>query len=140
MAEIRDMGKISTKWKTVTGGAAQQYQDGVQNPKKDWEKETAAGERNYEAGVTAAIGRKAFGKGVKSAGTEGWQSGAITKGVTRFPQGVAASGDAYEVGFTPYHSVIKSLVLPPRGPKGSEGNYDRVKKVGQALHAKKTSM
>jgi len=140
MADIRDIGSIGNKWKKNAGGAAESYSAGVKDPKKDWADNTAAAEKNYESGVTAAIGRKAFGKGVKKTGTDGWQAGAIDKGTVRFPQGVAASGDNYAEGFSPYHAVIKSLALPARGPKGSDSNYDRVKKVGQALHAKKISL
>jgi len=140
MADIRDMGSIAGKWKGNTAKAAGNYADGVKDPKKDWGKNTADSEKNYEAGVTAAISRKAFGKGVKNAGTEKWQEGAVNKGAPRFAQGVEASGNAYQDGFTPYQETIKKLVLPPRGPKGSDANFDRVKAVGKALHAKKISM
>jgi len=140
MAEIRELASVGNKWKKNAAGASESYAEGVKDPKKDWGDNTAAAEKNYETGVQAAISRKAFGKGVKKTGTEGWQKGAVEKGTTRFPQGVAASGDNYVNGFSPYHGVIKNLTLPARGPKGSEANYDRVKKVGMALHAKKISV
>jgi hypothetical protein len=137
MANIRNISKVGAKWKGNTSRAGDNYASGVNDPKKDWGKETAASEKNYEAGVQAGISRKAFGKGVVKAGTESWKKGAIEKGVTRFPEGVQKSGDNYEQGFAPYHAVIEALSLPPRGPKGSDANFERVKAVGKALHQKK---
>ena len=137
MAEIRDLAKVGNKWRTVTSGAGDQYAEGVKDPKKDWEKNTAQAEGSYKVGVQEAITRGAFGKGVRKAGTEKWQAGAVNKGTARFGQGVAASGSAYEEGFGPYHTVIKNTSLPPRGPKGSDANYARVAAMGKALHAKK---
>lgn len=139
MAEIRDISQIGSKWKKNAAGAGEAYKDGVANPKKDWAGNTAAAEKNYEAGVEAGISRKAFGKGVKNAGNDTWQKGAIEKGGKRFGDGVTASGDKYAENFAPYHAVIKNTVLPARGPKGSDANFERVKKMGQALHAKKLS-
>jgi hypothetical protein len=139
MADIRDISKVASKWTGNTAKSADNYSAGVQDPKKDWGKNTAAAEGNYEAGVQGAIQRKSFGKGVKSAGTEGWQAGAVNKGVGRFADGVNKSGSNYADGFAPYHKVIKELTLPARGPKGSDQNYARVATVGKALHAKKIS-
>jgi len=139
MPEIRETSTIANKWKTVTPARAEQYKLGVQDPKKDWGKNTAEAESNYEAGIKNAITRKAFGKGVKKAGTEAWKIGAVTKGAERFGPGVAASGNKYEEGFAPYRDVIKNTTLPKRGPTGSDENFDRVKAMGKALHSKKIS-
>ncbi len=140
MAEIRDISTIGGKWKKNAAAAGEDYKAGVMNPKKDWAENTAGAEKNYEAGVEAGMQRKAFGKGVKKAGNETWQNGAVNKGGARFAGGVTASGDKYAENFAPFHAVIKNTVLPARGPKGSDANFERVKKMGQALHAKKLSM
>jgi len=139
MVQMRPLEKNAGKWKGNTKNSAGNYADGVNNPKKDWAKETAAAEKSYEAGVQKAIARKAFGKGVKDSGTEKWTQGVVTKGVDRFAPGVEASGDNYARGFAPYQATLENLALPARGEKGSDANYDRVKKVGQALHNKKLS-
>jgi len=139
MPNIRDISEIQRKFITVTPQRAGEYAAGVNNPKADWATETKKAEGAYKDGVTAAINRGAFGKGVSAAGTEAWKAGATKKGVDRFGPGVVASGDAYQKGFQPYHDVIKATSLPPRGATGSDSNYDRVKKMGQALHAKKIS-
>jgi len=139
MADIRDISKITEKWKVVTPARSEQYREGVTAPLRDWEKNTKAAESNYEEGVKAAILRKGFGKGVTKAGTKTWQDKAIAVGVDRFGPGVVAGAGNYEKGFAPYRDVIAKTTLPARGPKGSEANYQRVMTIGKALHAKKIS-
>ncbi len=134
MPKIRSGSSIGDKWKRRTETAGPEYEAGVRDPKKDWGSATEAAEKNYEAGVQAAIQKKRFGKGVKKAGTAKWQEGAVQKGVPRFGQGVAASGDHYEKGFAPYRDVIERTTLPPRYPKGDPRNFERVKAMGTALH------
>ena len=59
---------IAKKWARVTPERTEDYDEGVRNPKKNWETETLAAESNYEKGVVSAIARKGFGRGVKKAG------------------------------------------------------------------------
>jgi hypothetical protein len=135
--ELRDPSKNADRWKRNTIGAVTSYQEGVNDPKKDWAANTKAAEKSYEEGVQGAIARKSFGRGVTKAGTEAWQQGASGKGAARFAGGVDASGDNYRIGFAPYHDVLAKTTLPPRGAKGSDANYERVKAVGKALRARK---
>jgi len=134
MPKIRSGASIGGKWKRRTETAGAEYEAGVKDPKNDWLEKTVGAEKNYEAGVQNSIRLKRFGKGVKKAGTAKWQEGAVNKGVPRFGQGVAASGDNYEKGFAPYRDVIERTTLPPRYPKGDPRNFDRVKAMGTALH------
>jgi len=137
MATIRSASKIAEKWARVTPQRAQDYEEGVNNPKKDWATNTKAAESNYEQGIQQSIRDKRFGRGVSKAGTEKWKEGATTKGVQRFGPGVAMAQGAYEEGFAPYREVIEKLSLPKRYPKGDPRNFERVKAVGTALHNKK---
>ena len=132
--KTKSMSDIAEKWVRKAQGAGQDYAAGVRSPKADWQSQTAAAAPNYAAGVTAAIGRQAFEKGVSAAGTQKWQAKAISKGVPRYPTGVAAAKDDFSKGFTPFLSVIQGVDLPARGPKGDPGNYARVTAIGQALH------
>lgn len=134
MPKVRSSSAIGSKWKRRTETAGAEYEAGVKDPKKDWGSATEAAEKNYEAGVQNAMRQHRFGKGVKKAGTAKWQDGAVNKGVARFGQGVAASGDNYEKGFSPYRDVIERTTLPPRYPKGDPRNFERVKAMGIALH------
>ena len=137
MADIKSLDRVASKWAEVTPQRAGEYQQGIQSPKKSWSQATADAEDNYNAGVSEAISRGSFGKGVAAAGDQTWKSGALEKGVSRWPQGVRLGRGKYQQGFAPYHSVIAGTTLSPRGPKGDPRNYDRVREIGEALHNQK---
>ncbi len=58
-------------------------------------------------------------------------------GPGRYSEGVRAAEPEYRAGFAPYHAVIANTTLPPRGPKGSPENIDRVRAIAEALHDQK---
>lgn len=138
MAAIRAMATIAEKWKNRAGSAGPQYQEGVQQPKKDWATAAGSAQGNWDAGVTQASAMKTFQKGVAQAGTPKWQSKAISKVVSRFPQGVADAQPDYSHGFEKYRNVIEGTQLPNRFAKGDPRNLDRVKSISTALRKAKT--
>lgn len=133
MANIKPLGQSAEKWARRSSAATSDYSTGVANPRKPWQAAALAGEKNYEQGVTASIGRKAFSKGVRKAGDAGWQAGAMQKGTGRFAEGVSLATGKWTEGFGPYQTVLAGLTLPDRGPKGSAGNLTRVNLVATAL-------
>ncbi len=135
--QVPSAAAIGSKWSRVTPERTQDYDEGVRNPSKDWAKETAAAEGNYNAGVTAAITRKAFGKGVAKAGTAKQQANSISKGIPRFGEGVRMAESTMTAAMEPVVKVLSSLTLPPKYPKGDARNYERVRAVGDALHKMK---
>jgi hypothetical protein len=135
--KIRSVEEVAAKYARVTPGRSTDYSDGVKAPKKDWKAETVNAKDAWASGVQEAIGRGGFEKGVSKAGTEKWQRKAIEVGSTRWGAGVTAAKDDYKTGFAPYQGVIASLELPAKGAKGDPRNFDRVVKIGTALHAKK---
>ena len=135
--QVKNLSDTASKWARRAGSASQEYSEGVSNPRRSWEQATKASEKNYEAGVNAAIGRKAFGKGVGEAGDAKWQQRSQELGSARFSSGVQASEGAYNEGFAPYLQTLQSITLPPRGSKGSPENLNRVAAVANALRAKK---
>lgn len=137
MAFIRSIENIAKKWATVTPGRTEDYRTGVENPRRDWGNATAAAESAYEAGVTQAIAKKKFGKGVKAVGTEKWQKGAREKGTARWGPGIALAEPDYRTGFAPYRDAIERVVLPPRFARRDPRNLDRVKAIVNALIAAK---
>ena len=137
MPNVRPASEVADKWARVTPARAEDYAEGVRNPKKDWAQATKNAEDTYKAGVTAAIGRGAFGKGVDKAGTSKWQKGATEKGIDRFGPGVMVAQEDYERGVAPYLEVIERTTLPPRYPKGDPRNIARVTAIAKALHEKK---
>lgn len=134
MPAIRSSAEIAKKWKEVTPTRAAYYKSGVSSPKKDWALETKAAEDSYELGVSNAISRKAFGKGVDAAGTTKWKDKAVTVGAGRWPAGVAVAEKDFAAGFAPYRDIIERTDIGPSFPKGDPRNYDKVRKIGEALH------
>jgi len=128
------------RWVERAAIAGESYIAGAQNPRQDWETATSKAESNWKAGVNEAASKGRFGKGVKKAGNQAWLNGVINKGADRYATGVALAQEKYETAIAPYIDVMKNLNLKDRGPKGTPGNYDRVKTVGDALHQKKLQL
>ena len=137
MAFIRSIEQIAKKFAAVTPGRTEDYRFGVENPRRDWATATAASEPAYEGGVTQAIAKKRFGKGVKAAGTDKWQRGAVDKGTSRWGPGVTLAQDLYARAFAPFRDAIERVTLPPRYPRRDPRNLERVKAVVNALVAAK---
>lgn len=137
MVQTKPLDQVVKKWTRKVAGASEDYREGIQNPKADWATETGKAEGRYKEGVTRAAAEGRFGRGVARAGTEKWKKGALEKGVTRWPDGVATAEDEYRAGMGDVLNVISGVTLPPRGPKGDPRNYERVKAIGDALHRMK---
>ena len=112
------------------------YQEGIRAPGNDWEKETKAAEGNYEAGVKAAMGRKAFGKGVTKCGTAKQQAKTV-QNENRWVEGIEGAESTMASAMSGVVAVLQATTLPPAFPKGDPRNYERVKTVGTALRKAK---
>ena len=134
MPAIKSAASIAEKWARVTPLRAPDYEAGVKNPKKDWEKATLAGATAYKEGIQKAITEGRFEKGVALAGTEKWQARATTVGPARYSQGVQVAQPEYEKGFSKYRDVIEKTTLPARFAKGDPRNIERVRVMSKALH------
>lgn len=135
--QTKDINTIAAKWSTRAQAAGPDYTAGVKTTTKDWAALTAAAAPNWAAGVAQASSDGRFARNVVAAGTGKWQAAAAGKGAQRYPTGVAAGGPAYNAGFTPFLQVIQNVNLPPRSPRGSPNNIQRVSAIADALHAKK---
>lgn len=135
MAEIKSLAAIGEKWGRVTPQRSQDYQNGVNNPRRSWQAAAGASGEAYSAGVQKAVSNGSFAKGVQAVSDAQFKQLTLAKGPTRFAEGVAVSKDRYAQGFAPYASVIQGLSLPPRGPKGDPRNIERVRVIAQALNA-----
>ena len=140
MAFIRSIDQIADKWAEVTPMRSGDYAAGIANPRRSWSAATKAAEKAYEDGVTKAISRKSFGKGVTKAGDEKWARKASVNGVRNWGPGVAEAKGDYAAGFAPYHAAIAAVQLPPRYARRDPRNIARVKAVVDALVAKKESL
>lgn len=137
MAEIRSLSAIRDKWTRVTPGRTEDYKIGIANPRRDWAEEAEAAKDTYKAGVDAAHSKDLFAKGIRRAGSAKWRDKALKLGPGRFAEGVYIAGPDYEKGFAPYRDAIEAVDLGPRFPKRDPRNIDRVKRVVEALVAKK---
>jgi len=125
--------KIAEKFVRVASGRSADYEDGVKNPTKDWEKETVEAEPNYEDGVKKGIARKAFSTGVKKCGTARQKEKTIIKGVPHWVDGINQAEDDMARAMEPVVAVAQAIKLPPRYPKRDPRNLERVKAVTKAL-------
>jgi len=128
--------EIARRFVKYAPGRSDRYEEGVKNPEKDWEKETAAAEKNYEEGVKKAMARKAFGKGVHKCGTSKQKAQTI-KNIPRWAEGIEGAEDIMAEAMAPVEAVAKAIVLPPSYPKGDPRNHERSKAVGTALRKAK---
>ena len=135
--EMKDTATIARKYAQRAQAAGGEYKAGVTGRGAKWSNATAAAADSYAQGVQAAIGRQAFQKGVSAAGPAKWEDKASNIGATRYPQGVAGAEPAFAQGFDKYATVLKGVSLPPRAPKGSPQNIQRVAAVAEALHRAK---
>lgn len=140
MPPIRPVEVIARKWAEVTPGRATQYEAGVRNPVKDYATNAIAADSSWRAGVQAAIQANRFTAGVRRAGTPKWQRKAIELGPARYGPGVQAAQADYAAGFAPFREVIEQTTLPPRGPRRSPQNLQRVAAMANALGARKEAL
>lgn len=139
MADIKNLSAISKKWSRNAGAAGDSYRDGVTSPRRSWSQSAAAADEARKAGLAEADARGAFVKGVEAAGDVKWKRNATILGPARFRQGVTNAEPDFNSGFAKYHGVIAGVTLPPRGPKGSPENIERVRVIADALHSAKVS-
>lgn len=139
MTEIKPLSRIADKWGANSALAGDSYRDGVQSPRRSWAQSAAAADDARKAGLAEADARNAFVNGVNAAGDTKWKNNATVLGPARFRQGVANAKPSFSSGFSKYHSVIAGVTLPPRGPKGSPENIERVRSIADALHNAKVS-
>lgn len=135
--KVKDTATIADKYVKRAAVATGDYTAGVQNAGGDWEAGAKNGEPNFELGVQDAIQRKAYGKGVNGSAGKYVQN-AVKLGATRYGPGVQNGVGAYQAGVQPYLDKLKSLTLPPKGPRRSPQNQQRANMVAAELGKLKT--
>ena len=133
MVKTKGVDAATEKWQRKVGQASEDYKFGVENPRKDWESETKKAAPIYKEAVIKAANEGRFEKGVSGKGTK-WATNAATKGVERWPSGVAGATDDYRNGMSKVITAIEGVTLPPRRPAGDPANLQRVAAVNKAVH------
>jgi len=134
---VRDLDNIASKWAERASASSSYYAHGIENPRVPWSKATLNAVERWHRAITAPQVKQTFERGVKGAGDKRWQENAKSKGPARYAEGVAVAKQQFKDRFEPYHKIIKTILLAPRGPRGSEQNLQRVAQVARALHEAK---
>lgn len=137
MAEIMGIDRAAKRWAEITPTRTSDYEYGVKNPKRDWAAATIAAKETWKAAMQKVIAEDRQTKGVQRAGTAAWIENTVAKGTGRWGSGVAIAQDKWAERTRPYFDEIARVSLPARMPSGHPNNIDRVKKIAEALHAKK---
>jgi hypothetical protein len=137
--KVKDAAAIAQKYVTRASAAAGDYKSGVQGAGADWEAGARAGEPNFEAGVQEAIAKKRYGRGIAAAGQQKYVDNAVNLGAQRYPQGVQQASAAFAKGINPVLDKLRSLNLPPKGPRRSPQNQQRAAMVAAELGKLKDS-
>lgn len=126
------------RWGRRASAAAPDYEAGAKAATGKWQPAAVAAQPNYEQGVTAAIAKKAFATGIQRAGDAKWLNRTTTVGPARFSQGVMVAQPAYDAAVAPIWAKAAATVLGARGPRRSEGNYQRSVQMAKAFAAAKS--
>ena len=135
MAAIRPIEQIAAKWATVTPQRTGEYQAGAESPLRDWKQATVAAGPTYLAGMQASLTEQRWQKAVNKATTDSWKQGVLTKGVSRWGQGVQLAAPQFTNKFAPFVAAIRGVNLPPRFARRDPRNLDRVKAIVDAMIA-----
>lgn len=134
MVDVPSASDAAEKFGRRGSQASQDFQTGVENASdQDWSDGTLGATDNWSQGVQDAIANNAFENGVRNTGVS-WQQRTLELGTQRFSQGVQASTGKYESAVQPFFDALEALSLSPRGPRGSEQNFQRSQAVGRRLH------
>lgn len=138
--EVPSAEDVAKKWKEETPRRATYYEKNTPVKADLWETNTEAAAPNYKAAVSSPDIDKRFKGGVKRAGGAKFKRKVEAVGISRFGPGVEAAEEDMKNGVDPYLAVIAATEIGARKPRGDPANYERVKKIGDALHAKRLAL
>lgn len=113
------------------------YEQGIEQA--DWQTAASsqAAERNYAAGVQAAVAAGSRAAGVRRVGNQAWRDRAMNIGAQRISEGVRSGLQRYQENFSPVLDAINNAVrqLPARSTDPVQNVTQRVVPVVRAAHA-----
>lgn len=136
---MKTASQVGSKWQTKAGSSISDYLSGVRSTQKDQAAAAIAAKGNWKAGLDAAVSGGLYEKGLQRSGSAGWKAGVEQKGSANYGTGVsaAASLTKYTENSGKYDSARQAAASVARGPKGSQGNLQRVAAVVTAERAVK---
>jgi len=123
--KIKPASASQTKYVNNTGNAGQSYQDGINNPRRDWLAATQAAEGTWATSVQAAVTAGSYAKGITSDAQQKQKANAITLGVGRYPAGTKNAAASWAKFTQPVLDAMAAVPDLPRGPKMSQQNFDK---------------
>lgn len=129
---VPNIGTVAGKWRRRVEAAPDDYAEGIRTKGARWQPAAAAASGNYRTAVSAAGIEDRFKAGVARSAAK-YARRASELGAPRFAQAAPIAELEYSARFGPFLQAIAAVDLPARGPRGSGGNYARVKPIGDAL-------
>lgn len=130
---------VAKKWGEVTPGRASYYEANTPGAASVWEANAKAASVNFKAAIQAGNIEQLFKGGIAKAGAAKFAR-KVTALASRFGPGVSAAVDDMKTNVAPFLTEIAAVDLKERKPRGDAGNYDRVKAIGDKLHAKRLAL
>ena len=137
MGNIKSLESIQEKYGRVTPGRRDDYQLGVQNPRRPWKSSAKAAVGTYKAAMTDSIAKDLYNKGLDKVTDSDWQGPAVDIGPGRFAEGTMKAGPKFGKGFAKTHAAFAAVVKQPRFPKGDLRNLKNVELYSQAAYKAK---
>ena len=137
---VKSAAEIADKWAIVTPARSSYYASEAPAAGGKWEERTSESGGVYLAGLQVAGIEKRFVGGVKRAGAAKFSRKVKDVGVARYSPGVTAAKEHMAKGIADYVAVLEGMKIPDRGPRGSPGNYEIGKVIGDALHQKRLAV
>ena len=134
---VKDVTAAAQKFVARAQAAGGDYKTGVQGAGGKWAANTKASSDAWGLGVQQAISDGRFANSIDQQSQQKFQDRAANVGAQRYPQGVAGAQQAWATSTKPYLDLIATINLPPRQPKGSPNNYQRVQAIGDDLRRRK---
>jgi hypothetical protein len=134
---IKPASSSQQKYVNNTGNAGQSYQDGINNPRRDWLAATTAAEGTWATSVQAAVSNGSFAKGINQDAAGKQKANAIALGVQRYPAGTKNAAGSWAKFTQPVLDAMAAVPDLPRGPKMSQQNFDKQHAFATAAHSAK---
>lgn len=122
---IKPAATSMTKYVNNTGNAGQAYQDGINNPRRDWATATTAAEGNWAQSVQLAVTNGSYARSITPDAGAKQKSNAIALGVNRYAPGTKNAASAWAKFTQPVLDAMSAVPDMPRGPKMSQQNFDK---------------
>ncbi len=122
---IKPASTSMTKYVNNTASAGQSYQDGINNPRRDWLAATTAAEGNWGTSVQLAVSNGSFAKSITQDAAAKQKANAIALGAQRYAPGTKNASSAWAKFTQPVLDAMAAVPDLPRGPKMSQQNFDK---------------